>query len=76
MKKQTALEFLIEQWPILESQLPPQLIKQAKAMEKEQIVDAWCNGFDEHKQKTITFVLNPTTSSPLDFYNKTYGGDK
>ena len=37
--KQTAVEWLIEQWPILESQLPQQLIQQAKAMEKEQIID-------------------------------------
>jgi hypothetical protein len=36
----TAIEWLIEQWPILESQLPPQLIEQAKEMEKEQIVNA------------------------------------
>jgi ribosomal 50S subunit-associated protein YjgA (DUF615 family) len=34
--KQTAVEWLIEQWPILESQLPQQLIQQAKEMEKEQ----------------------------------------
>ena len=40
MKKQTAVEWLIQQWPILESQLPPWLIEQAKAMEKEQIIDA------------------------------------
>ena len=38
--KQTAVEWLIEQWPILESQLPPQLIEKAKEMEKEQIMDA------------------------------------
>jgi len=36
----TAVEWLIEQWPILESQLPQQLIKQAKEIEKEQIVKA------------------------------------
>ena len=35
--KQTAVEWLIEQWPILESQLPDWLIEQAKAMEKEQM---------------------------------------
>lgn len=40
MAKQTAVEWLIKQWPILESQLPPQLISQALAMEKEQIVEA------------------------------------
>lgn len=39
--KQTAVEWLIEQWPILESQLPDWLIDQAKAMEKENIMNAW-----------------------------------
>ncbi len=38
--KQTAIDWLIEQWPILESQLPPRIIEQAKAMEKKQIIDA------------------------------------
>ena len=37
--KQTAVEWLIEQWPILESQIPPRIIEQAKEMEKEQIID-------------------------------------
>ena len=38
---QTAVEWLIEQWPILESQLPTWLHKQAKEMEKEQIIEAY-----------------------------------
>jgi hypothetical protein len=42
--KQTAVEWLVEQWPILESQLPDWLIEQAKAMEKEQIIDAYYQG--------------------------------
>ena len=41
--KQTAVEWLIEQWPILESQIPERILDQAKAMEKEQIKDAWLN---------------------------------
>jgi hypothetical protein len=36
----TAVDWLIEQWPILESQLPPQLIEQVKEMEREQIIEA------------------------------------
>ena len=44
MEKQTAVQWLVEQWPILESQLPPWLIEQAKAMEKEQIINARING--------------------------------
>jgi hypothetical protein len=34
--KQTAVEWLIEQWPILESQIPERILEQAKEMEKEQ----------------------------------------
>jgi len=41
MKSKTAVEWLIEQWPILESQLPDWLIEQAKEMEKQQIMDAY-----------------------------------
>jgi hypothetical protein len=37
----TAIEWLLEEWPILESQLPDWLIKQAKEMEKEHIMAAW-----------------------------------
>jgi hypothetical protein len=36
----TAVEWLVEQWPILETQLPTWLIEQAKEMEKQQIMDA------------------------------------
>jgi hypothetical protein len=39
--KQTAVEWLIEQWPILESQLPQQLIEQAKEMENERVTEAY-----------------------------------
>ena len=42
MSKQTAVEWLVEQWPILESQIPPRILDQAKEMEKQQIIDA-CN---------------------------------
>ena len=37
--KQTAVEWLFEQWPILESQIPERILEQAKEMEKEQIED-------------------------------------
>lgn len=36
----TAVEWLVEQWPIIKSQLPPWLIQQALEMEKEQIKQA------------------------------------
>jgi hypothetical protein len=37
MSKQTALQWLLEQWPILESQLPSSIIDEALQMEREQI---------------------------------------
>ena len=43
-KQLTALEWLIEQWPILEAQIPPYILEEAKKMEKEQIMDAWDDG--------------------------------
>jgi len=62
--KQTAVEWLIEQWPILESQLPSWLIEQAKAMEKEQILNAFENG------EVCTLFKNEDTSE--QYYNETF----
>ena len=45
MKKQTAVEWLIEQWPILESQIPERILTEAKEIEKEQINDACYEGY-------------------------------
>lgn len=39
--KQTAVEWLLNEWPVLNSQLPQWLIEQAKAMEKEQHGETW-----------------------------------
>ena len=53
--KQTAVEWLIEQWPILESQLPDWLIEQAKEMEKEQshaeYMRGWKDGLTKQESK-------------------------
>jgi hypothetical protein len=43
----TAVEWLIEQWPILESQIPERILEQAKEMEKEQIQSAYRKGHTE-----------------------------
>ena len=37
MSKQTAVQWLLEQWPILESQLPSSIIDEVLKMEREQI---------------------------------------
>ena len=69
MKKQTAIEWLVAE---IKSQLIAQvpeldlhsLEQQAKAMEKEQIEDAWDDGIDSF-----------STRSAEQYYNETYGGD-
>ena len=40
-----------------------ELFKQAKAMEKEQIIEAWNNGYDEEDR---------ATSNPNQYYNETF----
>jgi predicted GNAT superfamily acetyltransferase len=42
-----------------------EVFKQALAMEREQIIEAWCDGFDED---------NRATSNPYMYYNETYKG--
>jgi hypothetical protein len=61
MEKLTAIEWLIDQWPILKSQLPSWLIKQALDMEKEQILKAYHAGYDD-----------VDVYEPEKYYNETY----
>ncbi len=72
MKKQTAVEWLhmkldvyFELFPS-EGQKLNQIIEEAKAMEKEQIIVAYRTGW-------INYL--PRTSSK-EYYDETYGGDK
>jgi hypothetical protein len=76
MNKQTAVEWFIEKtiesghlWvtdtPSDMTELG-KLIEQAKQMEKEQIMDAWSNGFDEDDR---------ATSNPFKYYNETFKKD-
>jgi hypothetical protein len=69
--KQTAIDWLIEQWPILESQLPPQLIEQAKEMEKEQIIEA--HGDKKRtKSNSGSCVTYSYTFTGEMYYNETF----
>jgi hypothetical protein len=45
MAQQTAVEWLIEQCPRIETIVAYNILEQAKAMEKEQIIEAYCDGF-------------------------------
>jgi hypothetical protein len=67
--KQTAIDWLIEQWPILESQLPPRIIEQAKAMEKKQIIESYRDGrSDQQSQKESRFYNRMAEQ----YYNETF----
>ena len=67
--KQTAIDWLIEQWPILQSQLPPQLIEQAKEMEKEQIINAYLKS---KRKRTDLLGALKIMDEAEQYYNKTY----
>ena len=69
--KQTAVEWLIEQWPILESQFPQQLIEQAKEMEKDNVCDAWDDGYDKGMRDRIEKISNPVGNAE-QYYNETF----
>ena len=63
--KQTAVEWLIEQWPILESQIPERILDQAKAMEKEQLCQMYIQGrkdnhLDYYPEKHANETYNET----------------
>ena len=68
--KQTAVEWLIEQWPILESQLPSWLVEQAKAMEKQQIIDAYYQIGKDHQD-----MIFPIEKDAEQYYKETYTKD-
>ena len=69
--KMTAVEWLIEELRgahvkgdfIFNGVITSELIEQAKEMEKQQIVDAWNNGFEENR---------PYVDHSEDYYNETF----
>jgi HEPN domain-containing protein len=68
MSKETAVEWFVKELfkKIDYIQVDPKLIEQAKAMEKEQIVEAyWDGACNWDNEKTAE-----------QYYNETYGGDK
>ena len=69
---ETAVEWLIEQWPILESQIPERILEQAKEMEKEQIGKAFLNGRIKEIGQGVLFDLQPLTETFNYYYNETF----
>lgn len=76
MSKQTAVEWLLEEWPILESQIPPRIIDQAKAMEREQIIEAFDEGKSDGYKTAREWDEMVIFSNSEQYYNQTYGGEE
>jgi hypothetical protein len=67
MKNKTAVEWLIEQWPILEAQIPERILEQANAIFEQQIIDAYLAGMD---------TPHLEIRSDEEYFNDTYKGGK
>ena len=86
MKKQTAVEFLGHELNVkLFYDISPELweqvneiFKQAKAMEKEQIVNAFKEGLKSpyHQDYALVTQEGQEQTKSGQYYNETYGGDK
>jgi len=73
MKKQTAVEWLVQEltknkFIAKNGDFTNPLIEQSKAMEKNQIEDAFNDGVNDE--------CIGGSKSPEQYYNETYGGDK
>jgi hypothetical protein len=67
MSKQTAVEWLVEQCPRIETIVAYSILQQAKEMEKQQIIDAWDNGYDRGYGYT-----DAKFDSAEQYYNETF----
>jgi len=65
--KQTAVEWLIEQCPRIETIVAYNILEQAKQMEKEQIIDAFDNG--------IYVGVYAVDTYGEQYYDQTYNQD-
>lgn len=74
--KKTAVEWLVLQFGFQgrnnqEMLYVKQMVEQAKAMEKEQIMDAFRNGLNDWYDKDTSYYENAE-----QYYNETYGKEK
>jgi hypothetical protein len=67
-KRQTSVEWLVEKLPTIDKYDPyyADIIQQAKAMEKEQIIDAYING-------SCDCEMLPMDSDAEQYYKESYG---
>ena len=71
MSKQTAVEWLIEQCPRIETITASSVLEQAKEMEKQQIMDAYEIGFAD-AWDDARYDDEPKYASAEQYYNETY----
>lgn len=72
MKKQTTVEWLVQEINKINVSTEARIFinkleKQAKEMEKRQIMDAWYNGFEENR---------PYIDHSEEYYNETFNSEK
>ncbi len=68
--KQTAVEWLVDKY-IIVGGITKTMVKQAKEMEKEQIIDAWDDGYDKGTRDRIEKISNPVGNAE-QYYNETF----
>jgi len=73
MKKQTAVEWLVEQCPRINTIASLDVIEQANEMFEEQMIYA-CNQTEFEDEKL--FGTSEVITKGELYYNETYGGDK
>jgi hypothetical protein len=74
MKQQTAVEWLAETLKFSNKEIYAQtyfIIEQAKEMEKNNICDAWDNGYDKGARDRIEKISNPVGNAE-QYYKQTY----
>jgi hypothetical protein len=71
--KQTAVEWLVKKFMTENTTREGwhEIFEQAKEMEKEQIIDAWDNGYDKGTRDRIEKISNPVGNAE-QYYNEIY----
>jgi hypothetical protein len=71
-KQQSAVNFLVEELLYYaDSDYAKGIIKQAKEMEKDNVCDAWDDGYDKGMIDRIEKISNPVGNAE-QYYNKTF----
>jgi len=69
-KKQTAVQWIIEQLQAPCRGIPSHIIEQALQMEREQIEEAFNKGYDDHEYNNTEIKFG---ADPDVYYTQTYG---